>query len=235
MKKAGFSQRTKNEHMKFIGITIKGWIRIIAIMLIMLVLVMLYAKWKGLPSFSSWLEAKPVVIDETPLVISEIKKIAELHTAKLYCEVVADSVIISPGEAAMLAMQESGAFPILPPMVFSKGKKMVLIAKGRVIAGLDLSALNEKNIVVRNDSVWITLPPAKILDIITNPSDFEVFTEEGDWSSTEINTVKQKAIGIMRNEALNRGLTNQANERAKLLMGDFLKASGFIFVEVKGG
>lgn len=205
----------------------------VAVMLILLVLGMLYAKWKGLPSFSNWLEAKPVVIDETPLVISEIKKIAELHTAKLYCEVVADSVIISPAEAAMLAMQGSGAFPILPAMVFTSGKKMVLIAKGRVIAGLDLSVLNEKNVIVKNDSVWLTLPSAKILDIITNPSDFEIFTEEGTWSSNEVNAVKQKAVSIMRAEAQKRGLIEQANERAKLLMGNFLKASGFGWVEVK--
>ena len=205
----------------------------VAVMLILLVLGMLYAKWKGLPSFSNWLEAKPVVIDETPLVISEIKKIAELHTAKLYCEVVADSVIISPAEAAMLAMQGSGAFPILPAMVFTSGKKMVLIAKGRVIAGLDLSVLNEKNVIVKNDSVWLTLPSAKILDIITNPSDFEIFTEEGTWSSNEVNAVKQKAVSIMRAEAQKRGLIEQANERAKLLMGNFLKATGFVWVEVK--
>jgi hypothetical protein len=219
--------------MKILGISVKGWIRMVAVMLILLVLGMLYAKWKGLPSFSNWLEAKPVVIDETPLVISEIKKIAELHTAKLYCEVVADSVIISPAEAAILAMQGSGAFPILPSMVFTGGKKMVLIAKGRVIAGLDLSALNEKNVIVKNDSVWLTLPSAKILDIITNPSDFEVFTEEGTWSSNEVNAVKQKAVSIMRAEAQKRGLIEQANERAKLLMGNFLKATGFVWVEVK--
>jgi len=219
--------------MKILGISVKGWIRMVAVMLILLVLGMLYAKWKGLPSFSNWLEAKPVVIDETPLVISEIKKIAELHTAKLYCEVVADSVIISPAEAAMLAMQGSGAFPILPAMVFTSGKKMVLIAKGRVIAGLDLSVLNEKNVIVKNDSVWLTLPSAKILDIITNPSDFEIFTEEGTWSSNEVNAVKQKAVSIMRAEAQKRGLIEQANERAKLLMGNFLKATGFVWVEVK--
>lgn len=221
--------------MKVLGISIKGWIRMTSVMLIVLVLGMLYAKWKGLPSFSNWLAAKPVVIDETPLVISEIKKIAELHTAKLYCEVVADSVIISPAEAAMLAMQGSGAFPLLPPMVFTKGKKMVLIAKGRVIAGMDLSTINEKNVIVKNDSVWLTLPSAKILDIITNPSDFEVFTEEGEWSSNEINAVKQKAVGIMGAEAVKRGLIEEANERAKLLMGNFLKASGFVWVEVKVG
>ena len=110
---------------------------------------------------------------------------------------------------------------------------MVLIAKGRVIAGLDLSALNEKNVIVKNDSVWLTLPSAKILDMITNPSDFEVFTEEGTWSSNEVNAVKQKAVGIMRAEAQKRGLIEQANERAKLLMGNFLKATGFVWVEVK--
>jgi len=148
---------------------------------------------------------------------------------------VADSVIISHAEAAMMAMQGSGAFPLLPPMVFTKGKKMVLIAKGRVIAGMDLSAINEKNVVVKNDSVWLTLPSAKILDIITNPSDFEVFTEEGEWSFTEVNAVKQKAVGIMGAEALRRGLINEANERAKGLMGNFLKASGFVWVEVKEG
>lgn len=219
--------------MKLFGISIKGWIRIVAVMLIMLVLGMLYAKWKGLPSFSNWLTAKPVVIDETPLVISEIRKIAELHTANLYCEVVADSVVISPAEAAMIAMRNAGVFPIIPSTVFTGSKKMVVIAKGRVIAGLDLSSLNEKNIRVKNDSVWITLPTAKILEIITNPSDFEIFTEEGDWNSNEINAVKQKAVGIMRTEAINRGLTNQANDRAKKLMEDFLKASGFVYVEIR--
>jgi len=219
--------------MKILGISVKGWIRIIAQMLIVFVVGLLYAKWKGLPSFSSWLAAKPVVIDETPLVITEIKKIAELHTAKLYCEVVADSVIISPAEAAIMVLRGSGAFPILPGGVFTGGKKMVLIAKGRVIAGIDLSLVTEKNLVVKNDSVWLTLPSSKILDIITNPSDFEVFTEEGQWSSEEVIAIKQKAVGIMRAEALNRGLTNEANERAKLLMGNFLKASGFVWVEVK--
>jgi len=109
-----------------------------------------------------------------------------------------------------------------------------LIAKGRVIAGMDLSTINEKNVIVKNDSVWLTLPSAKILEIITNPSDFEVFTEEGEWSSNEINAVKQKAVGIMGTEAVKRGLTTQANERTQKLMEDFLKASGFVYVEVKG-
>jgi len=43
--------------MKILGISVKGWIRMVAVMLILLVLGMLYAKWKGLPSFSNWLEA----------------------------------------------------------------------------------------------------------------------------------------------------------------------------------
>ncbi len=205
---------------------------VVAVLAIM-ALVWLYAKWKGLPSIGDWLTPKAVIIDETPLVISEIKKIAELHTARLYCEVVADSVIISPAEAAMLAMQGSGAFPLLPPMVFSGGKKMVLIAKGRVIAGLDLSTLGEKDVIVKKDSVWVMLPPAKILDVIINPSDFEVFTEEGDWQTEEVNAIKQKAVEKMRAEAANRGLIAKANDRARELMENFLKASGFSRAEVK--
>jgi hypothetical protein len=219
--------------MKILGISIKGWIKMIAVMLIVLVLGMLYAKWKGLPSFSSWLAAKPVVIDETPLVISEIKKIAELHTAKLYCEVVADSTVISSAEAAIMAVKGVLPFMPIPSADFTGSKKIVLVAKGKVIAGIDLAQLSEKDIIVKKDSVWVTLPSSKVLDIITNPSDFEVFLEEGTWNPAELAMVKQKAVRQMLEEAQKRQLTVQANERAQLLMEKFLKSTGFSYVKIQ--
>lgn len=206
--------------------------KLLPIIIILLLLMWAFGKWKGWPSPSNWFKAQAVRIDETPLIISEIKTIAELHTAKLYCEVVTDSVVISPPDAAYKALRDAIFFPTLPPS-FATPKKLVLVAKGNIIAGMDLAQLSENDINVKKDSVWITLPSALIIDVITNPSDFEVFLEEGTWSSTEVVLVKQKAIRQMVAEAEKRQLIAQANTRATLLMKNFLLASGFSYANIE--
>ena len=63
----------------------------------------------------------------------------------------------------------------LIPLPIPEKRTLVLIVKGKVIAGIDLKTLTEKDLYVKDDSVSITLPAAKILEVITNPSDIETF------------------------------------------------------------
>jgi hypothetical protein len=217
---------------KFTGILTHLMKKLLPAIIILLLLFWALGKWKGWPSPADWFKAKAVQIDETPLIISEIKTIAELHTAKLYCEVVTDSVVISTTDAAYNALRDAIFFPPLPPS-FSTTKKLVLVAKGNIIAGMDLGQLSENDIKVNKDSVWISLPSAKILEVITNPSDFEIFMEEGTWNSAEVVLVKQKAIRQMEAEAAKRQLIAQANTRATMLMKNFLLASGFRHAEIQ--
>jgi hypothetical protein len=181
---------------------------------------------------SKWLKAQPVRIDETPLIISEMKQIAELQTAKLFCEVVTDSVVISTSEAAYEALRDAIFFPPMLP-AFSMPKKIVLVTKGQVIAGIDLSILTDEDLILKGDTATLYLPPAQILDIISNPSDTEVFLENGQWTSAEIILVKQKAIRQMQIEAGDRKLIARANEKAIALMTGFLQGAGYPVAIVK--
>lgn len=206
--------------------------KLLPVLIILVLVFWAWGRWKGWPSPAGWFTSQPVIIDETPILISEIKTIAELHTAKLYCEVITDSVVLSTTDMAINALRDALAFPPASG-TFSMTKKLVLVAKGQVIAGLDLSQLTEKDFTFKKDSVWLRIPTATILDVITNPSDFEIFLEEGTWTFSEVALVKQKAVTQMELEAEKRALLMQANNRAMILMKNFLNASGFAFADVQ--
>jgi hypothetical protein len=196
--------------------------------------------WWGLGSFfdgkfshSEWFKSQPVTIDQTPLVVTNIRQIAELQTARMYCEMMVDSIPTSPVDLAWRSLSNTFMIPGLTEVLLPPGKKLVMVAKGNIIAGIDVSAIGDENITIKGDSVWVSLPAPKILDIITNPSDFEIFAEDGDWSNEAIQAVKQKARTKMEKEAHRQGLLTQAEGKAISLMQTFLLTSGYKYAKVE--
>ena len=120
------------------------------------------------------------------------------------------------------------SFPGLRPVP----DKIVLIGKGKVIAGVDLTKMKENNLYVNQDSVSIILPPAEIFSTIVNPSDFETFDEVGAWSENAVRLVKIKARQKIIDRALRAGILGKANRRAKAVMKNFLLSAGFKKVNV---
>lgn len=206
----------------------KGWPRyILLIAAVLVVLLLLNIKW--LPSFKNIFNQQPVTIDNTPILIKEINELAQLCTITAFDEVVADSVVIkmkSPVEALLPDISGFGNLPVT-------GKRLVIIGRGKLIAGVDLKKLNEHSIFVKGDSVSLMLPPAEILDAIMNPADFETFSETGDWSSEAVIAVKVKARTKMIDKALQQGILNKANIRSIALLENFLRGFGFKKVQVQ--
>jgi hypothetical protein len=85
---------------------------------------------------------------------------------------------------------------------------------------------------VKDDSVSIKLPPAKILDVITNPSDIETFIETGTWSEEEVRAVKNAARRQLLEEAGRQQLLQKATNRSRAIIEQFLRTSGFRKVTV---
>jgi Protein of unknown function (DUF4230) len=197
--------------------------RPLVLVLLVVAIIFLLQKIQWLPSFKDLFKSQPVLIENTPLVIQEIKSIAQLYTAQLYAEVVADSTILYTTGIANTTIRALG----LPGFPVPESKKLVLIVKGKVIAGVDLQKLDSSRVQTFGDSIAIQLPPAKIIDILTNPSDIETFIEEGTWTEAERTAVKNKARNILQAEALRQNLTNKANDQARLVLEDFLRLSGF--------
>jgi hypothetical protein len=175
-----------------------------------------------IPSIRNWFTSKKTTIDNTPVLIKEVKSIAQLMTMSSYDEVVVDSSKFA-----------NPAFPTAVITSAPKKSQLVIIAKGKLIAGIDLQELDDKKIYLNRDSVSITLPTVKILDAIVNPSQFEIFIEEKGWKADEVNNLKVSARNLMIQRATEQGLLLKAKEKAKLVMENFLRSLGFKKIDVK--
>lgn len=162
--------------------------------------------------FPSWnlFSSRAVTIDETPIIIKEVRSLGEIITATLYDEVVVDSTVVHH-------------FPQLP----ITDDHLVIIASGKVLAGIDLKLLTDSSINVIKDTVWMQLPPTKIIDVIINPADYETFEEKGNWSLEAVTAVKLKAKEKITANAFNKNIIVVANTKAKAVLEDFFHATGF--------
>lgn len=205
---------------------IKRAINIMAAVLIISGLYFFAVKFDWLPSPSRIFQPAPVLIDDTPLLISKISQLSQLVTITSLDEVVVSS--IKPGPAAsakqLLNLLTAGHAPSVD--------RLVLIVKGSVLAGTDLKQLGPQQIFVKGDSVSLTLPPAAILEVVANPSGTETFIEEGDWSPQEVQLLKQKAVNELRSRAISHGVVQKANQQAMQVMQQFLRALGFTKIRV---
>lgn len=199
----------------------------ILVILGIVIVITLLQRFKVFPSWGSLFAEKPVAIEETPILISEIKELAEMITVTSFDEVVVDSIKASPFDVVHNITGIS--LPALSP----SADRLVIIARGKVMAGIDLSNLMPDDIYVEKDSIRMTLPPARVFDVITNPSDFSTFSETGDWPSAAATALKTQARDKILRRALNQGILNRANARAAAVMESFLRSLGYTRISLR--
>jgi hypothetical protein len=115
-----------------------------------------------------------------------------------------------------------------------KKHEIIIIAKGTCYAGTDLSKLSKNDIQIA-DSVTclVNLPKAEIIDIVMNPSDFDIYIEDGDWEANEVLKVKEKAKNKLKELAEKTDVLQKANARSVQMFTDFAKSMGYKNVTVK--
>lgn len=147
-------------------------------------------------------EEDDIVIDKTVTVVDEIRKISEFTSACYYEEMV---------------------------LGYRKKKKdeMVLIANGKVRAGFDLSNIKPDDVIINGDSLLIALEPAKIFDIIINPSGYDVFVEKGKWSHDQMTTIKDDARNKLAANANAYGILDKATEYGIEKLSAVIKSFGY--------
>ncbi|HMG83287.1 MAG TPA: DUF4230 domain-containing protein [Ferruginibacter sp.] len=197
--------------------------RILLLVVGIFVIVFVCQRMKLLPSFGDIFSPKPVIIDNTPILVKEINSLSQLITITAYSEIVVDSV-------------KQFTVPILPGIsapIHLLDDELVLVGKGKVLAGVDLAKITASNIYVKDDSASVTLPKAEILQVITNPSDFETFNETGNWTDAEVTAVKIKLRNKMITAAMQQNILPKATGIANMMMENFLRSAGFKKVTVK--
>jgi hypothetical protein len=171
--------------------------------------------------FSDFFNTKPIVIGQTTNIVEEIRRLAELTTITYY------------GDYAIVKKKQR-AVKIFGLTLYNTEDELVLIVKGKVRAGFDLSKLQKLDIMTDSISmITLKLPKAKVLDIITNPSDFETFEENGNWSYEEITKFKREARTAIEQYAMKIGILEMAEKAGKENFTSFFKALGFQTVVIE--
>lgn len=179
-----------------------------------------------LPSFKDIFKSQPVLIDESPIILQQINTLAQLITITYSDEIVMDTVKIRNGLPTLLPTNVGA---LLVPAI----DKLVIIGRGKVLAGTDLKSIHPEDIYATKDSVHLFLPKATILQTIINPSGFETFEEKGTWTEAEITGLKISIRNEINRRAIQQNILVQANERSKNILETFLRNTGFSKVVIE--
>lgn len=191
---------------------------------------------------------KAVVIDETPITIEDVRAIGELVTANYYDETVSIMGKVnhvlekgsSKGKDTTVTVIER--IPE-PGQTQNKNKnkksysgpKLILVQTVHARIGIDLSELQDKSLKVSQDdkSVEVILPELKCVDFITNPSNTEVFDENGEWSLDDLKVAMIPAREEMWDKMKrNTKLFDTARKGAEEVMTQLFEAAGYQTVKV---
>ena len=93
-----------------------------------------------------------------------------------------------------------------------------------------LGSLAEEDIRFVGDTAWIRLPAPQYLDVIVNPSDFEVFAETGKWTHEEVTGLLETARTRLLMGADHYGLKSKAYVGAMDAVTELLAASGYTHI-----
>ena len=122
-------------------------------------------------------------------------------------------------------------------------ERLVLIACGRVKAGINLAQLREQDVTEKGDVVTVRLPRAELLDAYliddsTQPCTTKVYDRTNLIllpSTPELEgQAREKALEAIRATAVQSGLLSDANRNAKVTIERVLLLAGYhqvIFVE----
>lgn len=161
------------------------------------------------PSFGR----KPLTIEKTANVVEEIKKIGEFTTACYYEEIAMHDTRIDT--TSILGIKRH------------KKNEVVLIGKGIVRAGFDLTKLTEDALTAHGDTLEIRLPDVEVFDVILNPSDFSIEYEDGTWDNEMLKPIKAEAKKQLEANAIASGILKKADESGRKHLKSLFATFGY--------
>ena len=177
----------------------------------------------GIGGFFVYDSQKTPTIADTKNVVEHVREISEFTTASYYEEfVVQESKIVA----------KESLFGFKKDQVDSVQNEIVIILKGKVRAGFDLSKMTEADLCAKSDTLLVQLPAPELFDVIINPSDYEIFIEEGKWSHDEIQAFQVQSKEQLRTHALQEDIIIKAKTEGKERLTNLFKTFGYKVIEV---
>ena len=161
-------------------------------------------------------------LEDSPLHVEQIRDILELNTISFRNEVVADSVEYyrSTGEQISGNLQKLFDYnQVKHGLAHSHIKRrLTLIVKGELLYGVNLKT-EDFTVVPNEKQLVVTIPAPQLLSVSINPSDTEIFSENGTWKDHERRALQAKA----RHKMISDGEKLQLAEKSKKPLERLLK------------
>ena len=151
-------------------------------------------------------------IEVTPIQITSVKEIGQWEFLSVSDEELVDS---------------------MESRIFGQPKKIVRIYYGTLRLGVDLSKLQDDDVVLRGDTVDVTLPAISLLDNdFIDEAKTTSFYETGTWPQSTRAALFQKAKKQMLARCMTRENVHIAQYNAVEEITRVFKAMGFEYVDV---
>ncbi len=164
------------------------------------------------------------IIADPTTIVHEIRAIARLETIQYSMEKV------------ITAETNQGFF------AFLVGDKLLFVAHGDVIAGVDMSKIEDGDLYVENEILYVRLPEAEIfIASLDNDKSYVYDREIGVFSQGEVGLetqVRQAAEEEILNAALEDGILEQAQINAENYLFRLFRSLGYpevVFLEPNSG
>ena len=166
------------------------------------------------------LHPTPTIIPDPVTYINEVRALARLETIQYSVEKV------------ITAETGQGTFDFL------FGDKLLFVAHGIVIAGIDMSRINPGDMQMQNGVLTIALPETEIfIATLDNDKSYVYDRETGLLTHGDVNletSARQVAEAEIRKAALEDGILDLAYQNAKSYLSLFFQSLGFtnvVFIE----
>lgn len=111
-------------------------------------------------------------------------------------------------------------------------RKILMTCKASLVAGIDLSKLDEKDIKIDGENVTLTLPHAKLLYVNIKPEDIKTAYQEvslfrSNFSAQEKDELAAQAEKQIKESVDSLGILLTAESNAALFINNFLQKEGF--------
>ena len=160
--------------------------------------------------------SRELEIERTAAIVEQVRSIGELSSAGFYEEL----VLTDRDESYFSELMRASGLSRL-----TGSGDFVIICKGRVRAGFDLTKIQESDFSFSGDTLRLILPPVEILDVVLNPADYEHFS--GHRTHEETTAILLQAKQRLRSDAIREGILNQAELSADAHLRRLLSAMGY--------
>jgi hypothetical protein len=154
----------------------------------------------------------PTILPDPLTIVRQVQSMSRLETASYTIEKV------------ITAESGQGTF------AFLFGDRLILVAHGQVIAGVDLGKMTANDIIVDGDRAVVTLPPAEVLVIKLNNQNSYIYDRDtgliGMNPALESDARRAAEDEILQ-AALGDGILDMAQENAEIYIRNLILALGF--------